>query len=154
MRLYTAVITDIPEEAKIKFSPLYPEALGAYTENYGYSTWDEAGELIQDPSWKPAGWTEFIDEFAAAGVGWAADCRDDDYTFFWPKISGEYKSQSTAKGKAKLAERWGATVTILEAEVGEFIPVEAANALRKRRRDNARIAKLREQIKAIEDAAA
>ena len=149
MRLYKAVITDIPAAAKIRFEQLATN--DGSPEEWGFTTWDEAETLVQDPEWKPEGWIEFIDDRATTD-GWAIDCQRDEYLFFWPKISDAYRSISTAKAKAKLAERWGATVTIFEAEVSPFVPVAEMNALRKRRRDIARIAKLQARIDEIEGA--
>lgn len=146
MRLYKAVISDIPAAAKVPFASIVFE--DDFPEEWGFKTWDDAETLVQDPQWKPDGWVEFIDDRATTD-GWARDCQRDEYLFFWPNLSGTYRSQSTAKRKAKLAERWGATVEILEAEVSPFIPVTEMNALRKRRRDNVRIAKLQAQIDAI-----
>lgn len=144
MRLYKAVITDIPAEAKINFYDLYssltPEKMSA--EEYGYSTWDDAGNMIQDPDWKPEGWEEFLEDRAKSRTQWAIDLIEDGYTFVWPKMGGMYKSRSSAVERARRAERWGATVTIMEAEVSEFIPVEVANARRKVQAMRARADKL------------
>ena len=151
MRLYKAVITDIPDEAKINFYEQFKNISAATDspEEWGYQTWDDAETLIQDPGWKPAGWEEFLDEFAPH-ASWAEDLRTDDCQFVWPNMGGMFQSRSSAVARAKRAERWGATVTIMEAEVGEFIPVAEANARRKARRDQVRVEKLRAKIRAIE----
>lgn len=146
MRLYKAVITDIPEAAKVPFMSVFDFCDGDTPEDWGFRTWDDAETLVQDPGWKPEGWEEFIDSMAARGdCAWAKDCQSDDYRFFWPKLGGMYRSQSSAKSKAKMAEKWGATVTIMEAEVSEFRPVAEMNARRKHNRDVARARKLRDE---------
>lgn len=153
MRLYKAVITDIPAEAKVNFFKQFPElsAIEDSPEAWGYRTWDDAESLIQDSSWKPEGWSKFLDEMAARGdCSWAVDLIEEDYEFVWPNMGGMFKSRSAARARAKRAERWGATVTIMEAEVSEFIPVSVANAIRKAKRDQVRINRLKAKIREIE----
>lgn len=145
MRLYKAVITDIPAAAKIPFTSTFDFCDGDTPEDWGFKTWDDAETLVQDPNWKPDGWEAFIDEMAKRGHSWAADCANDSYLFFWPKLGDMYKSRSSARDKAKIAEKWGATVTIFEAEVGEFKPVAEMNAHRKHNRDIARAHKIRDE---------
>lgn len=152
MRLYKAVITDIPDEAKINFYEQFKNRNAATDspEEWGYKTWDEDELLVQDPGWKPAGWGDFLEDRAKSGTQWAIDLIEDGYTFVWPNLGDMFKSRSSAVARARRAERWGATVTIMEAEVGEFIPVAEANARRKAKRDQVRIEKLRAKIREIE----
>lgn len=70
--------------------------------------------------------------------------------YFNPSGDRLYKSRSSALDKVRIVEFYGGEAQILEAEVGEFIPVAEANKRRKRTRNAARIAKLAAQIKAIE----
>lgn len=90
------------------------------------------------PGWKPAGWDVHVEN-----MGWEPGTE-----FFWPS-TGPFFSRSTARDKQRIVQRWGGEAIILEAEVLNFIPVTEANALRKRRRDSVRIAKLQAQIDAI-----
>lgn len=150
MRLYKAVITDIPAAAKVPFTSILDFCDGDTPEDWGFKTWDAAETLVQDPQWKPGGWEAFIDEMAARGdCNWAVDCQKDSYLFFWPKLGGMYQSRSSARDKAKIAEKWGATVTIYEAEVSEFVPVAEANRRRQEERDRVRAQKLRKKAAEI-----
>lgn len=142
MRLYKAVITDIPAEAKIGFYALHPDLSGDHPEAWGFHTWDEDELLVQDPDWKPAGWGDFLEDRAKSGTQWAIDLIEDGYTFVWPNMGDMFKSRSSAVARARRAERWGATVTIMEAEVDPFIPVAEANARRKIARMRARASEL------------
>lgn len=155
MRLYKAVITDIPDEAKINFYEMNSELRRDEDtpEEWGFPTWDDAGVMVQDPDWKPEGWIEFLQERSAGGQTWATDLLRDDAHFVWPNISKEYRSIGTARNKARVAEKWGATVTIMVAEVSPFEPVEDVRARRKAERDQVRIAKLEAKIRQIKDAA-
>ena len=98
-----------------------------------------------DDDWWPEGWSEFVAQEIERGRRWSPDMP-----FFWPSEDKFYRSRSSAADKVAIVRRWGGEARILEAEVGPFIPVVEMNALRKRRRDNVRIAKLRAQIEAIE----
>ncbi|HJX77314.1 hypothetical protein [Glutamicibacter sp.] len=151
MRLYKAVITDIPSEAKVNFWKHFPElsAIDDSPEEWGYSTWDYAETLIQNPDWKPSGWAFFLDDRANSGTQWAVDLIEDDYKFVWPNMGGMFKSRSAARERAKRAERWGATVTIMEAEVSEFVPVAEANARRKIQAMNVRADRLQSKADLI-----
>ena len=151
MRLYKAVITDIPAAAKIDFYDLHtsmdPDV--DTPEEWGYQTWGDSDVMVQNPSWKPEGWEEFLHGMAGRGVTWAADLIEDDYQFVWPNISKPYRSITTAKSKARIAEKWGATVTIMTATVSPFEPIEDVRARRQAERDQARIEKLEAQIRKI-----
>lgn len=152
MRLYKAVITDIPAEAKVNFWKHFPElsAIDDSPEEWGYSTWDFAETLIQNPDWKPIGWEKFINEMAERGdCQWAVDLAVDSYPFVWPNMGGMFQSRSAARARAKRAERWGATVTIMEAEVSEFVPVAEANARRKIQAMNERADRLQSKVDLI-----
>lgn len=98
--------------------------------------------------WKPAGWDEFVLSRIDEGAMWLPE-----RAFFWPSTDRFYRSRSSAAEKVAIVERWGGTAIILEAEVGAFIPVSEANKLRKRRRDVARVERLRAEIARIESAA-
>lgn len=98
----------------------------------------------EEYDWKPAGWEEFVAEQIEAGWTWIPE-----RAFFWPSTEKFYRSRSSAADKVSIVERWGGKAIILEAEVGDFIPVSEANALRKRRRNNVRIEKLRAKIRQI-----
>lgn len=150
MRLYKAVITDIPAEAKIHYLDEHPNFTGAHPEEWGIKTWDEDETMTQASDWKPEGWRDFLEDRAKTGTQWAIDLIADGYTFVWPNMGGMFKSRSSAVERAKRAERWGATVTIMEATVSEFIPVAEANARRKAERDRVRVEKLRAKIREIE----
>jgi hypothetical protein len=106
-------------------------------------------EITNVPAWfgvgKPDGWEKYVAEMIEEGRNWQPDER-----FFWPSTDKFYRSRSSAAEKVAIVERWGGSARILEAEVSDFIPVAEANALRKRRRDNARIEKLRAKIREIE----
>lgn len=69
--------------------------------------------------------------------------------YFNPSQDRLYKSRSSALDKVRIVEFYGGEAQILEAEVSPFLPVTEMNALRKRRRDNVRIAKLRAKIDQI-----
>lgn len=69
--------------------------------------------------------------------------------YFNPSQDRLYKSRSSSLDKVRIVEFYGGEAQILEAEVSPFLPVEMMNALRKRRRDNVRIAKLQARIDAI-----
>ena len=86
MRLYKAVITDIPAEAKIGFYALHPDLSGDHPEEWGFHTWDEDELLVQDPDWKPAGWGDLLEDRAKSGTQWAIDLIEDGYTFVWPNL--------------------------------------------------------------------
>lgn len=77
------------------------------------------------------------------------DRADVNYDFFWPSETKLYRSRSSARDKVKIVERWGGEARILEAEVGEFIPIQEANQLRKQQRAQERIDKLRAEIDRI-----
>lgn len=94
---------------------------------------------------EPEGWAEFVAQEIERGRNWSPD-----KPFFWPSEDKFYRSRSSAASKVAIVRRWGGDAQVLEAEVGAFIPVPQMNALRKRRRDNVRIAKLRAQIETIE----
>ena len=64
-------------------------------------------------------------------------------------MGGMYKSRSSAVNRGKRAERWGATVTIMEAEVSEFVPVTEANARRKIQAMNERADRLQSKVDLI-----
>lgn len=151
MRLYKAVITDIPAEAKVNFHEAFPSISTSddSPEEWGYRTWDDAETLIQDPDWKPELWSNFLDARAKTGTQWAIDLIEDGYTFVWPNMGGMYKSRSSAVNRGKRAERWGATVTIMEAEVSEFVPVAESNARRKIWAMNERADRLQSKVDLI-----
>lgn len=106
---------------------------------------NEEFSLDSDSGWKPEGWVEFVAQEIERGRSWSPDER-----FFWPSEDKLYRSRSSAEDKAGIVRHWGGKAVILEAEVGEFIPVVEANKRRKRTRNAARIAKLAAQIEAIE----
>lgn len=81
--LYRVVITKYPEGALQYFDD------GG--EEFGYP----------DPEWRPDGWEpdeEWLDRFGDK--------------FFWPSTKHEYKSQSSARARAKLIESYGATAIV------------------------------------------
>lgn len=51
--------------------------------------------------------------------------------YFNPSEGRLYKSRSSVKEKVSIVEFYGGQARILEAEVGEFVPVAEANARRK-----------------------
>lgn len=90
--------------------------------------------------WEPEGWAE------------NPDSRDRDGNFrefSWPAAGKVYKSRSSATDRAALIESYGATAVVMETTT-DWLPIEDANKLRKRRRDAVRIAKLQAKIAEIE----
>lgn len=134
MRLYKMIINKVPADSQ------------KWYMFYG----DEDPVLVHDPAWQPEGWTEHVDLVASYGDAWAKRCQDEGYPFFWPAHDKVFLSRSTAEEKRKIAERWGAEAVVVEAEVGPFIPVAEANRIRKARRDQVRVEKLRAKIREIE----
>lgn len=132
MRLYTFEITHVPAES----------------QKYIYFP-DGEERKVQDSSWRPEGWVEYLDEMADRGARWALIAIDEGYRFFWPSEDVLYRSRSSARDKVKIVERWGGQARILEAEVGEFVPVAEANKRRKQQRAQERIDKLRAEIDRI-----
>lgn len=114
MRLYTFEITHVPAESQTYID--FPNGVS---------------RKVQDSSWKPEGWVEYLDEMADIGARWALIAIDEGYKFFWPSEDVLYRSRSSARDKVKIVERWGGQARILEAEVSEFVPVEQANRRRK-----------------------
>lgn len=127
MRLYKMEITQWPAEMIEHNRRLSNEDFSLYS------------------GWKPLGWAKFVAQEIERGRSWSPDER-----FFWPSEDKLYRSRSSADDKAGIVRRWGGDAVVLEAEVGEFIPVTEANKRRKRTRNAARIARLAAQIKAIE----
>lgn len=132
MRLYTFEITHVPAESQTYID--FPNGVS---------------RKVQDSSWKPEGWVEYLDEMADIGARWALIAIDEGYRFFWPSEDVLYRSRSSARDKVKIVERWGGKARILEAQVSEFIPVEEANKRRKAERDQQRIERLKDKIHAI-----
>lgn len=127
-RLYKMQITGLPAEAMVPAKDFDPS--------------DPIFSL--DPNWKPAGWKEWVDEAADDwGREWAKRCRDEGYPFFWPSEKRTYQTKETAESKAWAVRRWGGKAIVLEAEVGEFIEVEAAKRNRQQAKDMAKAEKLR-----------
>lgn len=129
MRLYKMQITNYPAEA---FGAPYKDP--------------ESGETFSDfdRSWKPEGWKEHVDDQADNwGRSWAQDARMDNYRFFWPSEKRTYLTKEAAESKAWAVRRWGGQAVVLEAEVGEFVEVEAAKRNRQHAKDLEKAEKLR-----------
>lgn len=82
-------------------------------------------------------------------VGFCLEKWGKTLDYFNPSEDRFYKSRSSALDKVRIVEFYGGEAQILEAEVSPFVPVAEMNALRKRRRDNVRIAKLQARIDEI-----
>ncbi|WP_427017816.1 hypothetical protein ACQCSX_04175 [Pseudarthrobacter sp. P1] len=122
-RLYRVQITEYPEAA-----------WGRYKLPNG-----ELSDLYLRTSWQPAGWESMEN---------ARDRDGNPREFWWPSTSRTYASRSAAVERAALIESYGATAVVLETETA-WIPLAEANALRKRRRVNARIATLQAEIEKL-----
>lgn len=96
--------------------------------------------------WKPEGWDAFTAAMALEGHRWA----EESPGFFWPSETKRYFSRSSAADKVAIVKRWGGEAILLEAEVGEFIPTDSANAIRKEKRDQKRVEALKAKILAID----
>ena len=86
--LYRVVITKYPEGAL----DFYEDG----GEQYGYV----------DQDWRPEGWEpdeEWLQRFGDR--------------FFWPSTKFEYKSQSSARARAKLIESYGATAVVVRSSL-------------------------------------
>ena len=87
--LYRVVITKFPEGA-----------LFFYTDDG-----EEFGDI--DPEWEPENWNpdeEYISRFGSR-------------KFFWPSTKYEYRSQSSARSRARLIESFGATTEIVRSSL-------------------------------------
>lgn len=122
-RIYGFSITSYPAEA-------YCEP-----ETDGYCPLDE--------DWEPDGWAEYALE------KWGSYPGGTHRPFFWPSQDKMFHSRSAAQSRVDIVKRWGGDAVLLEGSVS-WQTVTEANALRKRRRDNARIEKLRAEIARIE----
>ena len=140
MRLYKMQITNYP-----------PEAFGAPYKD------PESGEMFSDfdRSWKPEGWKEHVDDQADNwGRTWAQDAREDNYRFFWPSEKRTFLTKEAAESKAWAVRRWGGQAIVLEAEVGEFVEVEAARRNRQDAKDLEKAKKLRAKAEMLKQEAA
>ncbi|WP_413456043.1 hypothetical protein ACLQ8T_06075 [Glutamicibacter sp. FR1] len=138
MRLYKMQITNYPAEA---FGKPYKDP--------------ESGETFSDfdPSWKPVGWKEWVDEVAELGYVWARRCREEGYPFFWPSEKRTYQTKQAAESKAWAVRRWGGQAIVLEAEVGEFVEVETAKRNRQQAKDLEKAEKLRAKAQMLKQEA-
>ena len=87
--LYRVVITKFPEGA-----------LFFYTHDG-----EEFGDI--DPDWEPVDWNpdeEYVSRFGSR-------------KFFWPSTKYEYRSQSSARSRARLIESFGATTEIVRSSL-------------------------------------
>ena len=116
---------------------MYKMEITKYPDGAIYE-WDE-GAFDVNEDWEPEGWAEYSDnEFG------------NYMPFFWPSQSKIYRSRSSAQSKVDIVRMWGGEAVILEAELSEFVPIEVANARRKRARTSVRIEKLRQKIAELE----
>lgn len=63
-----------------------------------------------DPAWAPENWTEEMASLKRAGI-----MRPEETDFFWPVMDKVYMARSTAKKRAELLERYGATASIVRS---------------------------------------
>ncbi|MCT7365622.1 hypothetical protein A7G45_22415 [Mycolicibacterium llatzerense] len=70
--------------------------------------YDDDGETFGDvdPDWEPEGWDP--DEEWVAQYG---------RNFFWPSTKREYRSEKSAKSRAKLIEHFGATAEVIRSSL-------------------------------------
>lgn len=78
----------------------YPEGAWTFQEVDG----EEYSWINED--WQPEGW--------APDEGWAAQYGE---RFFWPSTKYEYRSQSSAKSRARLIESFGATAVVVRSSL-------------------------------------
>lgn len=64
------------------------------------------------PGWEPENWAEERASLKKAGL-----MRADEDEFFWPVMDKVYMSRSTAKKRADLLERYGATATAVRGHI-------------------------------------
>lgn len=64
------------------------------------------------PGWEPENWAEERASLKKAGL-----MRADEDEFFWPVMDKVYMSKSTAKKRADLLERYGATATAVRGHI-------------------------------------
>jgi len=139
MRLYKMQITGLPEDY-----------FGAPYED------PEDGEIYRGPrdDWAPEGWVEHVDEaIQYNGAPWAKSSKAEGYKFFWPSEKRTYLTKQAAESKAWAVRRWGGEAIVLEAEVGEFVEVEAAKRNRQEAKDLARAEKLRAKAEMLKQEA-
>lgn len=109
MRLYKFEITHVPAESQ------------------KYVTWaNGVQEKVQDSTWKPEGWVEYLDLMASQGDQWAINAVNEGHRFFWPSTNEYYRTLETVRRKVKIVERWGGHARIFVADVGAFMPLEDA----------------------------
>jgi len=119
---------------------LYTVRLLAYPKDGEGGKYVPTEHSWEDPKWVPDGWDQ---------NPYSVDLDGNPREFFWPTDGKVYKSRSSAQERVDLIQSYGATAVVLETETA-WMPVAEANALRKRRRDSARVEKLRQRIREIE----
>lgn len=74
------------------------------------------GSIAEDgsftPGWEPKNWPE-----ERAALKRANLMRPDEDEFFWPVMDKTYMSRSTAKKRAELLERYGATARVVRGRI-------------------------------------
>lgn len=74
------------------------------------------GSITEDgsftPGWEPANWPEERASLIKANL-----MRSDETEFFWPVMDKVYMSRSTAKKRAQLLERYGATAHAIRGRI-------------------------------------
>lgn len=104
---------------------------------------EDASCTCFEKSPNPEGWEEYAVENGIVDETGAP--RD----FFWPKTDVPYKSRSSAQYRVNAINRWGGNAVVVEC-TPNWVPVAEANKRRAAARLQARIARKRAELAALE----